>query len=322
MNSKGKTAYSFPSGKFFLKFRTAIITGVGRSGKTTLGNVLATHRYVEYYEEPWILNLLPAMVKLKMVNEEMGKDMFVTYLHELMNDMILLRQANFRPKDDSSIWTKKTRAEIALRLKSLQSRSDVKNFVKKHDPLFLMILREAPLFNLPAVFNFLPNCKIVHVVSRGMDVANRIQEKKWLSDKNLAKPPHARIYYPTTHQGKIFYIPSWIAPKDAKQFISSSEFERALLYWCSLMEHIMESLKQLKNKKKNILTIKFEDFLENPPKIVKSVASFLDIQPSSITKTALGKVKKHQARNPIPKLSKELLARTKKIDTYFGYGWN
>ena len=256
MSSNAKTEYSFPSGKFYLKFKTAIITGVGRSGKTALGNVLASNKNVEYCEEPWILNLLPAMVKLRMLDKKAGKDMFISYLHELMNEMILLRQANFRPNDDSSIWTKKTREEIFFRLKALQSRLDVKNFVKKNNSLFLMILREAPLFNPPAIFNFLPDCKMIHVVRRGLDVAYDIKEKKWLSDKNLMMPPHARIYYPVNHSGKIFYVPCWIDSKDSKKFLGYSEYGRALFYWCSLMEKAVAPFKEFE-KKNQCMTIKF-----------------------------------------------------------------
>ncbi len=321
MSSSVKNTYSFPSGKFYLKFKTAIITGVGRSGKTTLGNVLATNKNAEYCEEPWILNLLPAMVKLKIIDKERGGDMFNTYLHELMNEMILLRQVNFRPNDDSSIWTKKTRAEISLRLKSLQSRADIKNFVKKNKPIFLMILRESLLFNPAAIFDFLPDCKIIHVVRKGLDVAYDIKEKGWLSDKNLMRPPHARIYYPLTHRGKVFYVPCWIDPKDGKKFLGYSEYERALFYWCSLMESAIESFKKFE-KKNQCMTIKFEEFIKNPRKIMQKANSFLKMRPSSITEKALRKIGNNpQICEKTPELPKELLIRTKKIYRDLGYDW-
>lgn len=322
MSSRKKDKYSFPSGKFFLKFKTAIVTGVGRSGKTALGNILATNSNVEFYEEPWILNLLPAMTKLKMIDDEVGKDMFVTYLHELMNDMVLLRQANFRPNDDSSIWTKKTHTEIFSRIVKLQSRTDVKNFVKKNKPLFLMILREAPLLNLPAVFDALPDCKIIHVIRRGIDVAYQIGEKGWLSNKQLIKPPHARIYYSTIHNGKLFYVPCWIDTKDKKKFVEYSEYERSLLYWCSLVEKWIKSFEK-SDRKKQVMTVKFEDFIENPRGFVEKSNLFLNTKPSSITRTALQKVQNYdKVYGKAPKLPKELLVRTKKIYKYFGYAWN
>lgn len=322
MSSNDKKKYTFPSGKFYLDFRTAIITGVARSGKTTLGKLLATSRNVEYSEEPWILNLLSAMTKLKMISGETGKDMFVSYLHELMNDMILLRQANFRPDDDSSIWTKKTEKEIMSRLVSLQTRSDVKDFVKKNRPIFLLILRESPLFNLPAIFGFLPDCKIIHVVRKGTDVARQIKEKGWLSDKQLIKPPHARIYYQTIYKNKPFYIPCWIDSKDRKKFIGYSEYERGLFYWCTLMEKWVESFKKLKNKEQ-CMVIKFEELAENPKEIMRKAGLFFNMKPSPMAKAALSKVKNYKnISKKAPELPKELLARTKRLYKHFKYGWD
>lgn len=324
MSFNVKNRYSFPSGKFFLKFQTAIITGVARSGKSTLGNLLATHKNVEYYEEPWILNLLSAMVKLRMIDKEIGKDMFVSYLHELMNDMILLRQANFRPDDLGAIWKKKTAAEIFSRLTLLRSRTDVKNFVVKNKSLCLLALRESPLFNLPTVFNFLPDCKIIHVIRKGIDVAYQIQEKGWLSDEQLIRPPHARIYYPVPHKAKIFYVPSWIAPEEAEKFINYSEYERGLLYWCSLMENMAKSLDEIGEKIRNIITMKFEDIIENPAQMAQKASSFLNISPSAITETALREVLNYNKNisKKSPKLTEDLFARTKKLYEYLEYDWN
>lgn len=322
MNSRKKNQYTFPSGKFYLDFKTVGLMGVPRSGKTTLGNIIATTQGAEYYEEPWLLGVLPAMVKLGMIGPEVGKDMYVTYLHELMNDLVLLRQANFRPNDDSSIWTKKTRAEIAFRLKSLQSRSDVKNFVRKNKPYFLMPLSESSLFNLPAIFDFLPDCKIIHVVRRGIDVAYQIEKKGGFSNEQLKQPPHARIYYPITYRGAVFYMPFWVSPKDIGKFFKYSEYERCLFYWCTLMEKEIASLKKLKNKKRNVLTIKFEDFITDPRDMLRRVNSFIGAKPSSMTHAALRKIKKNQDNKKSPPLPKELLERTKKIYNYLHYDWN
>lgn len=317
-----KNKYSFPSGKFYLDFRTAIITGVCRSGKTTLGNLLSSYLNVEHSEEPWILDLLPAMTKLKMIGEKTGKDMFVAYLHELMNNTILLRQANFRPQDTSSIWIRKPAAEIFSRLVNLQTRADVKAFVEKNKPVFLLIIPESPLFNLPAIFDFVPDCKIINIIRRGTDVAHQFKGKGWLSNDQLTKPPHARIYYQTTHKGRPFYIPCWIDPKDAKKFIGYSEYERGLLYWCALMEKMINSLKKSKNKKR-CLTVKFEELMENPRKTMEKAASFLNLKSSSMTETVLREIRNYKnVREEVLPLPKELVERAKKIYEYLGYGWD
>ena len=316
MSSKVK--YSFPSGKFYLNFQTVIVTGLYRSGKTTLGNLLATNHNVESSEEPWVLDLLPILTKIGAMDKTLGKEMFVAYLHELMNDTVLLRKSNFRPGDASSIWTKKMPEEIFARLVNLKTRLDVADFVKKNKPSLLSVIPNSPLFNLPAIFDFVPDCKVIHVVRKGADVARQIKEKGWWSDKQLIKPTHSRVYYRITAKGRPFYVPCWIEPKDAKQFIEYSEYERALFYWCVLAENMAKSLEKIKNKKRRWMTVKFEDLVRNPRKTLEETNLFLNMKPSSMIEKAL-----HEMRNfknlseKTPELPKNHLARATQMYKYF-----
>jgi len=314
-----------------LNFQTAIVTGIGRSGKSTLGNILATNKNVEYSEEPWLLNLLSAMTELNILDKEVGKDMFTSFLHELMNDMVLLRAANFRPDDGSSIWTKKTPQEILSRLSDIKTRDDVQNFIKTKKPTLLLILRESPLFNLSAIFDFLPKTRIIHVVRSGIDVAYNLEEKGWNSDRQLAKPSLARIFYSVAHKGKTLYIPYWIDLKDAKTFIEYSEYERGLFYWCALMEKLVSFLEETKSANNSVFarkiskqykTIKFEDLLASPTKVFEEASLFCGMEPSVITDTELRKIAAYRCVcKRAPALPKELLARTQKIYSYFEYDW-
>jgi len=320
--STKENKYSFPSGKFYLNFQMAGIIGVPRSGKTTLGNLLATNKNVEYSEEPWLLGTLPAMVKFGIIDKEIGKDMFISYLHELMNDMVLLRAANFRPNDESSIWTKKTHIEIFSRLVNLHSRKDVKSFVKKNKPLFLMTMSEASLFNLSSIFDFLPDSKIIHVVRRGVDIASQTERRGHFSDEQLLNPPHARLYYPTKYKGRTFYVPCWVDTKDKKTFLEYSDYDRGLFFWCVLMEKAIESFEKLKNKKQ-YMTITFEDLIEHPREIMEKASAFLNIEPTFTEETALCKIQNYKNMyKKVPTLPKELFTRAKKIYTYFGYDWS
>lgn len=317
-----KNKYFFPSGKFYLKLRTAIVAGVGRSGKTTLGNLLAKNRSVEHSDEPWLLHTLPVMVKLKIIDKEIGKDMFLTYLSELANDIILLRQANFRPGDLSSVWAQKTIAEIRSRLVKLKGRSDAINFIKKHKPLFLLTLSGDPALDLPVVLDFLHNSKIIYMVRRGIDVAREVKEKKWLSDAELIRPPHAQVFRSTKYKGKFFYMPCWVATKDERKFLEYSEYERGLFYWCVLVENGLKALEKLRVKKRCMI-IKFEELLEDPRKIIEKASSFLNIKQPPLVETDLCRIRNYRKISAkLPRLSKDLLIRAKALYKYLGYEWN
>ena len=213
----------------------------------------------------------------------------------------------------------------------MQTRSDVANFVKKNKPTLLLVIPNSPLFDLPAIFDFVPDCKIIHIIRKGADVARQIEEKGWWSDEQLTKPMHSRVYYQTTHKGKPFYVPCWIEPKDAKRFIKHTEYERAFFYWCSLAENMVKSLNRVRNKKRQIMTIKFDDFIKNPRNVLTKINSFLNIRSSSMTEKALQEIcgyqkisENHPQNYPelSPKLPHDLLVKAKKIYKHFGYGWD
>lgn len=313
--------YFFQPDSFRLKFRIAIIAGVNRSGKTTLGNIFATAKNVEHSDESWLLNTLPIMVKLGMIDEKIGKELFLNYLSELVNDMILLRRANFRPGDLSSIWGQKSYKDIFLRLKTLESRKDVKSFLKAEKPLLLLNLSASAMFALPLLSAWLSDAKIIHVTRRGQEVARDIERKKWFSNDQLIKPINAQIYKKVKHENKTFYVPWWVSPKYGKRFLNYSEYERCIFFWCSMIGYAKDTAERLSAKNKCI-TIAFEDFVASPLEKLKQVSAFLNIKPTTLTRKVLRKFnnfKSTERDQKPPVLPKNLANQVKKTYQYLSY---
>lgn len=309
--------YLFVSRKIESRINPVIIMGVNRSGKTILGNLIATSLNVEHLDEPWLLFSLPTLIRLKIINSDIGRDMFLTNLAELMNDTILLRRANFRPNDLSSIWLQKTPSEIFSRLIELQSRSDVNKYIKINRPTSLLTLSEAAMSNLPVLVDILPTCKIIFVVRNGLDVANQIYQKKWFHNERLTNPNTAQLYRLVRYKKQKMYIPWWVEPENDKEFIEYSEFERGLYYWCVLMERATESFKKINNK---YIQVRYEDLLKDPQAIMERVGKFLSIKLSPMTAMAVKNVNKYNREPEITtKLSRKLLIRAKNIYKLYGY---
>lgn len=316
-NLPKKDNYFFMSDDVESIFRTAIVIGVNRSGKTTLGNMLATSMNVEHLDESLLLFTLPTLVRLKIIDPSIGRGLFLTYLKELMNDTVLLRRANFRPDDLSSIWLQKKPSEIFSRLITLKSRTDVNNYIKLNKPFSLLTLSESGMCNLSTIVDFLPTSKIIHVVRNGIDVAHQIYKKKWFFDEQLIKPDNAQIYRSIKRFGQITCVPWWVKPGDERIFLRYSEFERGLFYWCVLMEDVMESLKRIKN---DYIQVKYEDILNNPQKIVQDVSLFLGTKTSSMTAMAIKDIEKHKKISDVtPNISKNLIIRAGKIYKFYDY---
>jgi hypothetical protein len=216
------------------KFPVTVITGTCRSGKTLLGNILATCPSVEYADEPWTAMLLPMAAKTGKIERALVNGWLGAFVSELFNDLVLMRQANFRPNDLSSIWTKKTPSEILQRLIGLSSRVDVSRFAKLNNLSLVMTLSECGSF-VDVIKESILNAQFIHVVRNGFHVGFDVAEKRWLSDEQLKHPLNAQLYVQFEHQQTTFYLPWWVDIGDESYFLQLTEYERALYYWLSLI---------------------------------------------------------------------------------------
>ncbi len=120
--------FKMNSEKFYIDLEDVeilIITGVCRSGKTLLARFLSTMSNTIYFDEPWVQMTLPIMQGLKLIDKNIAKNLFQAITKETINDGVLLRNANFRPDDQSTILNQKSKGEINFRLNDLKSRMDV-----------------------------------------------------------------------------------------------------------------------------------------------------------------------------------------------------
>jgi len=283
---------SYSSGNIHFNFNTAIITGVCRSGKTTLGNLLATAPYVENAEEPWTATNLSMMTGLGLIDERAGKEMCLNFLTEMFNDMILLRKANFRPKDLSSIWNQKSGEEIFSRLTDLYSRGDVKEFISDNSPLLLLNLAEILPF-IDFFLDVLPETKLIHVVRKGLDVASDCYQKHWFSDEQVKLPIKAFPYSTYKFRNETWYLPWWVSRDEEELFLSYSEYERCVYYWCQLIQSELDRIDGLVDEGKCIV-IRYEELIKDPRKSFDEAAYFLNIKSTPLTEMAIAKVKSRE----------------------------
>lgn len=320
-----KNKYLFHAGTNHMDFRLAIITGVCRSGKTLLGKLLGSMRNVEYDDEPWIPMMLPIMQDQGLISPTIAKDLLRAFSEEIFNDIILLRRANFRPKDKSTIWDLKDAAEIFERLIILNTRDDVRSYVKEKDPMLLYVLPEI----MPAL-SFLtktfPHCKIIHIIRNGLDVAFSVAEKQWFSNNSLSKPRNnylIKTYYNKTCS-KRYYLPWWVKNGEERKFLELSDFARGLYYWRRIHDIGEKQREEFKLNHPDIYKeVKFEDIITNTMKVIKDLAKFLDATTTPQTELISGtidtKILENKPRYPINEIPIDELKNTKKLLHKFGY---
>ncbi len=300
-----------------LDFETVFIVGACRSGKTLLGNLLAASPRVEYLEEPWFLMMLPMAAGHGLVDGDLAGQMFNAYSASLLNDMVLLRQANFRPHDQSSIWTKKTKKEIHHRLHRLKNRSDVERYVRTKRPVLLCTLAEAQAFSR-LLCNWAAAPGLIHVVRSGAAVASEIKNKKWLSESQLRKPQNAQIYRPYRRGTNVWYLPCWVEKGSERDFIEQNEDERALYYWCVQVEEGLRAFNALGPAKK--IQVRYESFVSDPGRELRAIADLFKIPLNDRMRQAVRAVRADRLAFERPKrVGHELLSRSERLRRRLGY---
>jgi len=297
-------------------FPVTVITGVCRSGKTLLGNMLATCSNVEYADEPYTGMLLPMLSQTGKVEIEFAREWFAVYLCELFNDLLLLRRANFRPNDLSSIWTKKPPYEIFERLIKINTRTEVKEYAKKNGSALVVTLSECTPF-IKFILEALPDAKIVHVVRNGYDVALDVEVKKWVSNEQLLSPTNAVLHTPFQFSGSTWFLPWWVNDGEEHYFLSLSEYERSLYYWCSLMEKSLEAFRKCKCGE---ILVRYEDLVAAPQQEFYRVSKCLSLVPGTLSSMKIAEVRSNNKSSiPVTKIDNEIKKQVQLINAKVGF---
>lgn len=281
--------YSMYVGKRHMEFDVVVITGASRSGKTLLGRLLGSMHSVEHVDEPWLPMMMPVIQGKGLIDPDVATMVLQAFVEELFNDIVLLRTANFRPSDLSSIWEVKGAQEIFSRLVNLHSRDDVRRYVLEKRPVLLCNLAEVMPF-LSFLIKTFPNCKIIHVVRNGLDVAMAVSAKQWFSDEQLRNPLNNQVFraYEHLEQSCKYYLPWWLPEEKANLFIGMGDFARGLCYWCSLLEQSLHHIRELRiSASQQYREVKYEALVRNPDGVLDDLTTFLGVEPSEQTAALL-----------------------------------
>src|SRR3990167_8986664 len=287
---------------FFLKnssnsFPIVIITGTCRSGKTLLGNLLATCKQIEYADEPYFPMMLSITAKSGKIDSEFAMGLLNASLSELFNNLLLLRAANFRPGDLSTIWDKKSPEEILNRLINLKTREEAMNYAKQNKAQLIVTLAEATPF-LDFIIKALPKATVIHVIRNPFQVAAEIALKKWFSNAQLLNPLNAQPYLIFQDSSNTWYMPWWVYDHEYEYFLNLSDYDRGLYYWWVLMDTGMKAFNLLNCQK---LIVYYQDLVANSLQTFKKISNLLGLDPGKLTDIKLKTIE----NRPFPMLEKK-----------------
>lgn len=297
------SAYEFP---------VTIITGVRRSGKSLLGNILATCEEAEYSEEPYPIMSLPIAIEKGEMNIDFASKLLNSYVVQLFIESILLRNANFRYNDLSSIWTKKTPEKIFNRMANVNTTAQAWNYIRSHNSSLVMTLPESMSF-VDIWHQTIPRTKYIHVVRNGFDVASDVAKKLWFVNEKFKNPEVTDCYRLYNNKEK-WYFPWWVGEGDEEKFLNYSNYEKGLYYWLSLQES--SKIELLDNKK--VLIVDYDKIVANPNDECKKVFDFLGLRQSELTQIQVDKTKVQVKQKKIKNIDNELKKSVEEMNVKLG----
>ena len=253
-----------------IKNNIIIVTGASRSGKTLLCRILASSQNAEWIEEPYDLGNYIRMYGMGKLDPEVFRMLFNSSVYELVNSMVLLRNANFRPDDLSSIWRYKSASDVFSRLHDIRTRDDVKQYIKCNETWFILDLPEILQF-LPVIYDCFDKLIVINVVRNGYDVADACFKKGWFTDEDELNM-HNCIY--RNNNGKL--VPWFIDTGNENAYSVADPYERALMYWIGINRNVIDT-------QHVDIMVRYEDLCDNGAEIIRKLMTDIGLRSTSIT---------------------------------------
>ena len=205
---------------------------------------------------------------------------FETYLvEEFLVNALAGRLLNFNENDYSCIRMSKSNDEITERLSSTRSRNEI--IEKAHERQIVVKVPDLSPF-MEKVMDYYSGITLLVMLRKPESVIGSFVRKQSYTDEFLRGP---WTYPPYRREGE-FFLPSWVAPKDSKKFITMNPVERC----CYVYTRGYESLPQ----QDRVTIIDYDDFVTRPTELFENLCNRYGRKFGPNTKKILNLVKEPQ----------------------------
>lgn len=262
-----------PDKRFLQEASLIFAFGAGRSGKTTVARLASSFKGVNHIDEYWPLLALSIAANNGEISTETFSSISKCMISELQNDSALLRFANFRPRDESSILKYKSKREILKRLLKLESRDDSAQYIENENYKLWMTCTDLNICE-HLFQNTFQHSQRVLIIRHPADVAFETVRKKWFSDETLLKPiaNTPTIKYSATRLKVDLYLPWWLPRNEYDFWVDSDEFTRGLVYWKVMHSKYLIDSGEIS---KFAMLITWNSLFQSPKKIISKLEALL-----------------------------------------------
>ena len=250
-----------------------LIDGLGRAGKFFLGKIVSGFEDMEYFQTVSLLEQIPYLFKLGTLTEDAAICLLQNHIDENYYYRQLGRNLNLRLDDATSI-DNSLEKEIYLERSNTPYGDELKQNILKNAHRKLLFVLHQTLPNVSIYFKSYPHLKIIHLNRHPVDLIY-----SWHKEGLHERVTNESFNFWPNIMGNLGPIP-WYANDWKDEFDNTSGIDRIIKCISHLIKLENESKSSLTNKqKKQILTIKYEDVVENTYMIIDKIGSFFYSNP-------------------------------------------
>ena len=250
-----------------------LIDGIGRAGKFFLGKIVSGFENIEHFQYASIFEQIPYFLKLGSITEDAAITLLQSHVDEYYFYMQLGRNLNLRLDDATSLHNSLEKEKYIKRSQTPYSEELKKGVIENTQKNMLFVLHET-MPNISIYFKTHPEIKIIHLIRHPIDLIY-----SWYKQKMHERVTNESFNFWPNIMGNDGPIP-WFANDWKDEFETISGMD--LIIKC--ISHLIMLEKKSKysfsnTQKKQVLTIKYEDIVENTHIIIKNISQFLNCSP-------------------------------------------
>ncbi len=284
---------------------SVMLTGIFRSGTTILGKLVGSMKNVEFSYDPPLISTLDYLIMNRMIDKEIAAGIFRTYMAEdIMLNYHHGRGYNMRPDDGSCIFNMKTKEDVDFRWKNIKGVNDAIRLMHnlKSRLVFKSVIRYTII---PTLLKYYEGMKIVEIERDPRRVLSSVLAKRWFDPELMQKEDYTGNWpYHPEYEDK--NIPYFADEKTASQWDDVNDVTRTVRILNALIKRKNEVLSEIKKDFPGCyISVRYEDLLKDPKKVVRSIEEFTGLEQTSITKNLISTVRATKSAFDTDMLMKE-----------------
>lgn len=241
------------------------------SGKALVCNLVSSLPKVDPFVMPYHLEQIVNLNKLGILDSEISKYLLRTNYNVFFHDNLLLRNANFRKSDITSIFKNEKHKSFMDRLDPNENKVIKKYQLKviNHFCLHFSAISKKILFE--SFGNKLLYLQVLRSPIT-LTMINRISTWSMEIEKSKSRDGHIKIFNKKQKKHLPFFL-----KKKSEEYLKANKYERAIMIIESNFNFKLITDKMLSKKYKSVeIIIPFENIITNPKKYLEKISKYIN----------------------------------------------